>query len=116
MSNRRIALLMGLVATSLAAMSILHLSGVLPQGVDPAAGTAEGIICVVLVVGTSALVRDGNRRAAGGALVFAVAGFLVGLGHTIPAGRPLDIAYHAAALPLLALALVGLPRMRAPYP
>jgi uncharacterized membrane protein len=75
MNDRRIALLMGLVAASLAVMSILHLAGAFEGRTDPGAGTAEAIIGVVLVAGALVLVRNGNRPAAVAALAFAIAGF-----------------------------------------
>lgn len=96
---------MGLVAASLAVMSILHLAGAFDGRTDTGAGIPEAIIGVVLVVGALALVRNGDRRAALAALGFAIAGFLVGLRFTIDDGG-VQLAYHAAVLPVLALGLV----------
>jgi len=105
MNDRRLAILMGLVAASLAVMSILHLAGAFDGRTDTGAGIPEAIIGVVLVVGALALVRNGDRRAALAALGFAIAGFLVGLRFTIDDGG-VQLAYHAAVLPVLALGLV----------
>jgi hypothetical protein len=104
MNDRRIALLMGLVAASLAVMSTLHLAGAFEGRTDPGAGTAEAIIAVVLVAGALALVRTGDRRAAAAALAFAVAGFLLGLSFTIDDGG-VQLAYHVAVLPVLVVGL-----------
>jgi hypothetical protein len=104
MTERRIALLMGLVAASLAVMSILHLAGAFEGRTDAGAGIPEAIIGVVLVAGALALVRSGNRRAAVPALGFAIAGFLVGLRFTIGDGG-VQLAYHVAVLPVLVLGL-----------
>ena len=76
MTDRRIALLMGLVAA----------------------------IGVVLVAGALALLRTGDRRVAVGALGFAIAGFLVGLRFTIDDGG-VQLAYHVAVLPVLVVGL-----------
>jgi hypothetical protein len=104
MNDRRIALLMGLVAASLAVMSILHLAGAFEGRTDWGAGIAEAIIGVVLVGGALALVRNGDRRAAVAALGFAIAGFLVGLRFTIGDGG-VQLAYHVAVLPVLVVGL-----------
>ncbi|MFL5848323.1 MAG: hypothetical protein ACJ76M_17725 [Solirubrobacteraceae bacterium] len=104
MNDRRIAILMGLVAASLAVMSILHLAGAFEGRTDAGAGIPEAIIGVVLLVGALALVRNGDRRAALAALGFAIAGFLVGLRFTIDDGG-VQLAYHAAALPVLVFGL-----------
>ena len=95
---------MGLVAASLAVMSILHLAGAFEGRTDARAGIPEAIIGVVLLVGALALVRNGDRRVALAALGFAVAGFLVGLRFTIDDGG-IQLAYHAAALPVLVFGL-----------
>jgi peptidoglycan/LPS O-acetylase OafA/YrhL len=105
MNDRRTALLMGLVAASVAVMSILHLAGAFERRTDAGAGLPEAIIGVILVVGALAVVRNGDRRAALGALGFAIACFLVGLRFTIDDGG-VQLAYHAAVLPVLALGLV----------
>jgi hypothetical protein len=111
MSDRRIAALMGFVAATLVVASVLHLSGAVDGGSPPfhadRAGIAEAVIAVVLAGGAFALLR-GARRVALGAVVFAVAGFGVGLSMTVRGGGAADIAYHAAVLPLLVLAFAGL--------
>jgi hypothetical protein len=103
--------LMAFVAATLAVMSALHLAGVVDDGSPPfdpdRAGIAEAVIAVVLVAGAFALVRDA-RRAALAAVVFAIAGFGVGLSMTIRGHATADIAYHAVMLPLLLLALAQL--------
>jgi hypothetical protein len=104
MTDRRIALLMGLVAASLAVMSTLHLAGAFEGRTDTGAGIPEAIIGAALVAGALALLRGGNRRAAVAALAFAVVGFLVGLRFTIDDGG-VQLAYHAAALPVLVFGL-----------
>jgi hypothetical protein len=113
MSDRRIAALMGFVAATLVVMSVLHLSGALGQGSPPfdpdPAGIAEAVIAVVLAAGAAALGR-GARAAAVGAVVFAVVGFGIGLSMTVRGGGAADVAYHAATLPLLLVALAALSR------
>ena len=122
MTTRGIAILMGFEALTLAVISPLHLSGVLGGGTKPfnptAAGTAEAVICVVLILGALALLRDGPhaRNAALAAVSFAIVGFLIGLSFTLRGGDALDIAYHATMLPLLLLTLVLLARTRQPRP
>jgi len=107
----KVAALLGFVAATLAVMSVLHLTGVVDDGSPPfdsdRAGIAEGVIAVVLAAGAVALTR-GARRAALAAVVFAIAGFGVGLAMTIRGHATGDIAYHAAVLPLLLLALAQL--------
>jgi Mn2+/Fe2+ NRAMP family transporter len=111
MTDRRIAALMAFVAATLVVMSVLHLSGAVGEESPPfhpdRAGIAEAVIAVVLAAGAFALVR-GRRLAALAAVVFAIAGFGVGLSMTVRDGGAADIAYHAAVLPLLVLALAGL--------
>jgi hypothetical protein len=106
----RIATLMGLEAASLAVMSTLHLSGAVPGGAAP--GVPEALICVALVAGAVALARrrPSARGLATGTLVFAIAGFVIGLSFTISGGSALDLAYHATVLPLLGLTLAALRR------
>ena len=103
--------LMGFVAATLAVMSALHLTGVVDDGSPPfdadRAGIAEAVIAVVLVVGAIGLVR-GVRWVGLAAVVFAIAGFGVGLSMTIRGHATGDIAYHAVTLPLLLLALAQL--------
>jgi len=105
------AALMGFVAATLAVMSALHLAGVLDDGSPPfdpdRAGIAEAVIALVLAGGAVALAR-GARRVAFLAVVFAIAGFGVGLSMTIRGHAGWDIAYHATVLPLLLLALAQL--------
>jgi hypothetical protein len=118
MSAKRIAILMGLAAATLAVISPLHLSGVLGGGAKPfnptAAGIAEAVIGVVLILGAVDVIRRGDdgRNAAITATAFAVIGFLVGLGFTLRGGDAIDIAYHLTLLPLLILTLVALLRGR----
>jgi hypothetical protein len=117
-SHRRIAILMGFQALTLAVISPLHLSGVLGGGAKPfnptAAGTAEAVIGVVLILGALALLRDTARRrgAALAATAFAIIGFLVGLSFTLRGGDAIDIAYHATILPLLLVTFAALRRTR----
>ena len=116
MTDRRIALLMGFVASTLAGMSVLHLAGAFGRGTDAGAGIAEAVIGVALAAGAVALARERNRGAAVAATAFAIAGFLLGLSFTIRDGTALEVSYHAAVLPLLVLTLTALIRARAPYP
>ena len=109
---------MGLEALTLAVISPLHLSGVLGGGAKPfnptAAGTAEAVIGVVLILGAFAL-GPGTARgrdAALAATAFAIIGFLVGLSFTLRGGDAIDVAYHAVMLPLLAFTMVALLRLR----
>jgi hypothetical protein len=110
-ARMKVAGLMGFVAATLAVMSLLHLTGVIGDGRTPfdpdRAGIAEAVIAVVLAAGAIALLR-GLRWAARAALVFAIAGFGIGLSMTIRGHAAWDIAYHAAVLPLLLVALVQL--------
>ena len=109
----KVAALMGFVAATLVVASALHLAGVVDDGSPPfdpdRAGIAEAVIAAVLAVGAFALVR-GVRRVALGSVVFAIAGFGVGLSMTVRGGATGDIAYHATMLPLLLLALALLSR------
>jgi len=109
----KVAALMGFVAATLVVASALHLAGIVDDGSPPfdpnRAGIAEAVIAVVLAAGAVALVR-GARRAALGAVVFALAGFGVGLSMTIRGHATGDIAYHTTMLPLLLLALALLSR------
>ncbi len=107
--------LMGLAATSLAVISALHLGHVL-TGKKPFratdAGIAEAVICAVLVYGIVALLRRSThgRGVALAAVAFAIVGFVVGLTFTVRGGDTIDIAYHAAVLPLLLVTLLVLRR------
>ncbi|MEY9870783.1 hypothetical protein ABH931_000237 [Streptacidiphilus sp. MAP12-33] len=99
------------VGASLLVMSVLHLTHVIAGGSPPydpdSAGTAEGVIGLVLLVAADRLRREPaqSRGFALGALVFAVVGFLVGLAFTTTSGTAVDVAYHLLGLPLLLLAL-----------
>jgi hypothetical protein len=116
--NRRvrqpIAILIGLEATTLAIMSVLHLSGTLAGGTRPFrptdAGIAEAAICGVLLGGAAALVRYPlrGRAIALAALGFAIFGVLAGLGFTVRGGDAIDVAYHATLLPLLLITLLAM--------
>jgi hypothetical protein len=96
-SHRWIAILIGVQALSLAIISPLHLGGVLGGGAKPfnptAAGTAEAVIGIVLILGALALLRGTVRGRMRG-------------------GDAIDVAYHATMLPLLLLTLVALSRKR----
>jgi len=109
----KVAALMGFVAATLVVASALHLAGVVEDGSPPfdpdRGGIAEAVIAVVLAAGAVALAR-GARRVALGSVVFALAGFCVGLSMTIRGHATGDIAYHAAMLPLLLLAFALLSR------
>jgi hypothetical protein len=118
-SERSIVALMGAVATSLAVMSGLHLSGTLGGGTRPfdpsAAGIAEAVICLVLGYGTIRFLRQqpGAHAVALATTGFAIIGFLIGLGFTLGGGGAIDIAYHLSVLPILLVALIALVRTRA---
>lgn len=117
---RRLAGVMGAEAVTLAAMSSLHLGGLLHPGTDASAGTdagiAEGILCFTLLWGASGLLRRGadGRRLALGTAAFTIAGFCLGLSITARVGDVADIAYHATMLPILAATFVLLLRSRDP--
>ena len=112
--RRAVAPAMALEAAALATMSALHLSGALTGGPKPFnhnhAGIAEAIICVALAAGAIALVRrsPGSWRVAAGAVGFAIFGFFVGLYFSLQGGDPMDLAFHATMLPLLAITLTAL--------
>lgn len=114
--QRRIAFAMGLQATTLAVMALLHLSSSLGGGLNsfsaPEAGIAEAVIGIVLAYGAARLMRGvpRARAIAIAATVFAIAGFIVGLGETIRGAGAIDIAYHVTMLPLLGLTLRALVR------
>ncbi len=101
---------MAVEAATVGAFAVLHLSGALRIGSSGrpsyGAGVAEALICITLVAGAWALVRSGSatargRRAALGALAFAIFGFLVGLSFTVGSGDTIDLAYHLVMLPVL---------------
>jgi hypothetical protein len=111
--DRRIAILMGLEAATLAVASFVHLAGGAPAGSTPPfdageAGVAEAIIGAVLAVGAIAVARGVSRArtAALAASSFAIVGFLVGLRFTAEGGDDADLAYHLAMLPVLVVTLV----------
>lgn len=118
-SERSIAAVMGAVATSLAVMSGLHLSGALGGGTKPfnrsGAGIAEAVIFLVLGYGAIRILRQrpGAHAIALATTCFAIVGFLIGLGFTLGGGGAIDIAYHLSALPILLIALIALVRTRA---
>lgn len=111
---RAIAVAMCVESAALAAMSALHLSGVLAGASRPFdsqhAGIAEALICIVLAAGATALMRRSRACAsvAAGAICFAILGFLVGLYFSVQAGAAIDLAFHATLLPVLALTLATL--------
>lgn len=117
--ERRLAAVMILEAATLAAMSLLHLTGSLGAGLQSfsasSAGIAEAVICVVLAYGASRLMRGAPRAraVAVASMIFAILGFAIGLRATIGRGDAIDIAYHVTMLPLLVLTLWALLR-RAP--
>lgn len=101
------AALVAFEAVTVAVFSVLHLSGALHVGSknssSAGAGVAEGLIALVLAAGALALVRPGGRRGRRRALMavaFAIFGFLVGLSFTVRGGDAIDLAYHAAMLPV----------------
>jgi hypothetical protein len=104
---------MGFEAATLVVASTLHLTDLVNDVKPPfradRAGIAEAIIAAVVVVGALGLMR-GKRRFAIGAIVFAIAGFGVGLSMTARGGAVGDIAYHATMLPILLVTLVGTSR------
>jgi len=118
-SERAIAALMGVVATSLAVMSVLHLTGTLGGDTRPfnrsGAGIAEAVICLVLGYGAVRLLRrrPGAQAVALATTGFATVGFLIGLRFTLGGGGAIDIAYHLSGLPSLLIALIALVRQRA---
>lgn len=112
----RIAALMLLLAVSMAAVSALHLSGMVGGNTsgngEMSAGIAEAVICVAMLWGVSSLVRRGaaGLGVAIGTTVFAIAGFCLGLSITASGGYIPDIAYHATVLPLLLITFALLVR------
>ena len=113
---------MGAVATSLAVMSGLHLSGTLGGGTRPfdpsGAGIAEAVICLALGYGAIRFLRQrpGAHAVALATTGFAIVGFLIGLGFTLGGGGAIDIAYHAVMLPLLLFTMVAVLRLRPTRP
>jgi cytochrome bd-type quinol oxidase subunit 2 len=114
--GQRVAVLLGVIAVSLAVASTLHLSGRVdgrgaPFDADDA-GVAEALIAVVLALAAIALWHGGSRvrRIGLWASGFAIAGFCWGLSVTARGGHWPDIGYHAAVLPLLVTSFVELLR------
>jgi hypothetical protein len=106
-----VAVLMTIEASSLVVMSYLHLSGVVGGGGPPyspsSAGITEAVIAVALLAGAFTVWRNPARARATalGTVVFAIAGFVLGLSITAGSGVTTDIAYHASVLPLLLVTL-----------
>lgn len=113
---RPLARALGAEALALAIMSVLHLSGALGGGHKPFvrsdAGIAEAIICVLLAAGAWTLARGRPRSGliASATVVWAILGFCIGLHFSVQAGDPIDLAFHATMLPVLAITLIGLRR------
>lgn len=118
-SERQSALLMYVVAATLAVMSFLHLTGILAGGTKPFdrsdAGVAEAVISLALGFGAAGLLRMPPRAqtVALAATGFAIVGFLVGLRSTLPGGDAIDISYHLGVLPILLITFIALLRIRA---
>jgi hypothetical protein len=114
--DRAIVALMTFTAATLAIFSAMHLSGVLHPGAgagsSDGAGIAEALICVALLLGTRAFVREPARGTASALLsiAFAIFGFIVGLTFTLRGGEAIDLAYHLAMLPVLIVTAVLLLR------
>jgi hypothetical protein len=115
MTERGIVGLMFFEAATLVVAAALHLTRILDDGNAPfrpdRAGIAESIIAAVLIAGAFALSRD-EQSAALAAVVFAIAGFGIGLSMTIRGGATGDITYHATMLPILLVTLILLVRTR----
>ena len=115
-----LALTLGLVAASLVVASALHLSGIVHGRAAPYdasdAGTAEALIAVALGYAATSLerARPHAKTIAVGALLFAIAGFIVGLIMTARGGHAPDIVYHSATLPVLVASLVVAARLNRP--
>ena len=115
--ERQSAVLMCVVAATLAVMSFLHLSGIL-GGTKPfnpsGAGVAEAVICLVLSYGATGLLRTWRhaQTVAIAATGFAIVGFIIGLRFTLEGGEAIDIAYHLSVLPILLVTLIALLRIR----
>ena len=113
MTTRGITALMIFAVATLVLASTLHITGADQGGGTPfspnRAGIAEAVIAIVLLAGVIAF-RRGSRRLAIASVVFAIAGFVVGLSMTARGGAAVDLAYHAVMLPILLLTLVQLAR------
>jgi hypothetical protein len=114
--TRSIVRLMLVTAASLAIVSVLHLSSLVSGG--SGAGIPEAIICVVMLAGAGALARGGPNglTAARASVVFAIAGFIIGLTFTLRGGDAFDVAYHVTGLALLLATLALLRGHRRPGP
>jgi hypothetical protein len=105
------------VASFSAVVASLHLGGVLDGGSEPfdptAAGIAEAIIGVALTVGSprSCANQPMRRRSQSRRHSSRSRASLSG-SPTVRGGGAIDIAYHAAMLPLLLLTLILLLRSR----
>lgn len=118
--DRRLAAAMAIEAATLAVFAALHLSGALDPGSGSgpgssngyAAGVAEAIIGVVLVLGLRAFTRSParGRLSALAATGFAIAGFIVGLTFTVQGGATIDLVYHATMFPILIVTALMLGR------
>ncbi len=115
--TRRLAVVTGVEAGSLAVASVLHLSGQVSGRSAPFdadhAGIAEAIIGMVLA-GAAIMLRRGGARARNAGLFavgFAIAGFLWGLNITARGGHWPDVAYHLTLLPLLIGSFIVLLRL-----
>jgi hypothetical protein len=115
--DRRIGMVMGFVAATLAIGSFVHLAGYTPGRTKPPfdadhAGIAEAIIAVVLACGAAAVLRASSRArtAALATTSFAILGFLVGLSMTARGGDVADFVYHVIMLPVLIATLILLLR------
>jgi peptidoglycan/LPS O-acetylase OafA/YrhL len=111
-TNRgRIVWLMALEASSLAVMATLHLTGTLTDDGKSfdRAGIPEAVIGVALLAGAWRLAKGGWSGPLA-SLLFAIAGFVLGLTFTIPGGNAIEITYHVTVLPLLVLTLLLLLR------
>lgn len=105
--HRRIGVVIGVEAATLALASFLHLAGFVHGHARPftadGAGIAEAAIAIVLAGGAGALLRPGarGRAVALAATGFAIAGLLYGLRISTQGGDVPDIVYHATLLPSL---------------
>jgi hypothetical protein len=117
-----VAVLILVVAGSLAVASALHLSGLVDgraSTFDPdAAGVAEAVIGAILVVGAVVMLRSPRRARSAGLAVngFALVGFLIGISQTAVGGCAPDIAYHATVIPILLYIMVVLLRRSSTEP
>jgi hypothetical protein len=105
-ARRHIAAAMWLEAATLAVASGIHLA----SG-ERGAGVPEALIGVVLAAGAICDLR--GRGGAFGAVLFAIAGFTVGITFTARGGAAADLAYHAVMLPVLAATAIALRRRTA---